>query len=327
MGKLKIPEPVSGGLIISYQCNSSCLHCLYSCGPYWKEWIDIETAEKYIKLLSQKERFRSLHITGGEPFLKFDLLVKIVEICKKYEIPNFVETNCFWAVEDKITEEKLEILKNSGMDAILISTSPFYLEKIPFENVERCLNIAEKIFGRENVMVYSNQGYQIIKEMGVKGKMSWESFLRKVSSFKLLKFLENYIVPKGKSLYTLSSFFQKIDVERILNQNCIADFLNPYHIHIDLYGNYITSFCAGITLGKAEEVLNEGVDIQNRTILKLLSKNIGEFLKFAESYGYKRKEKYINKCHLCLDIRKFLVNKGYLFPSLSPLQFYHYLEE
>ena len=62
-----------------------------------------------------------LHFTGGEPFLNFDLLCEAVEMAEELDIPStFVETNCFWAVNDKSTKEKLSILKNKGLKGILI---------------------------------------------------------------------------------------------------------------------------------------------------------------------------------------------------------------
>ena len=83
------------------------------------------------------------------------------------------------------------------------------------------------------------------------------------------------------------------------------------------------SFCGGMTIGKAEEVLEEGIDFERKIILKMLSRSVGEFLQWAENLGYKRKKEYINKCHICLDIRKFLVvEKGMEFEELQPVEFY-----
>lgn len=321
--KIKIPPPVSGGLIISYKCNSGCIHCLYNCGNEWNEWIDVKDAERYLKLLKSTGTFRSLHITGGEPFMNFNLLCEIARICKKTGIPTFVETNCFWAVDDEKTERKLKEIKKSGIESILISCSPFYLEKIPFENFKRCLRISEDVFGKENVMVYTREGCDWIESIGIKGKISFHDFIKKVPHERFIKFLKNYIVPKGKCLYTLENFFYKYPAEKFLKQNCIADFLNPYHIHVDLYGNYITSFCGGISIGKIEEVLRDGIDFDRKIILKMLSRNIGEFLQWAEKLGYKRKDGYINKCHICLDIRRYLVvEKNMEFEELQPAGFY-----
>jgi hypothetical protein len=33
--RVKIPPPMSGGLIMSYKCTAACRHCMYACNPGW----------------------------------------------------------------------------------------------------------------------------------------------------------------------------------------------------------------------------------------------------------------------------------------------------
>jgi uncharacterized Fe-S cluster-containing radical SAM superfamily protein len=321
---MKIPSPYSGGIILSYQCNLSCIHCLYNCRGNWKNWISINKLEEILKILKKKVSFVSLHLTGGEPFINFPLLIESVKLCKNYGIHFFVETNCYWAKNEEIAEEKLKQLKENGLNSIMLSYSIFYLEKVPVENFEIAMKKSFEIFGMENVTFYTMSAYKMIKESGIKGNMKFDDSLKIIGEEKFLKFLRNYIVPKGKCLYTLENWFVKFRAEKFKGANCIAEFLNPYHIHIDLYGNYITSFCSGITPGNFYDVLDEGININDK-ILNFLMTDIYDLLLWAESYGYKRKEGYINKCHLCLDIRKFLIKNGFNFESLKPEEFYSQL--
>lgn len=320
---MKLSSPYSGGLILSYQCNLSCLHCLYNCRGNWKGWIEIEKLGKYIDILKRIKTFTSLHLTGGEPFINFPLLIEAIKICKKKEMVFFVETNCYWAKNEEIAEEKLRKLKENGLKSIMLSYSIFYLDKIPVENFEIAMKKSIEIFGQENVSFYTYSGYKMIKDAGISGKISFKDALKIINEKDFLKFLGNYLVPKGRCLYTLEKFFYKFSPEKFKGVNCIFDFLNPYHIHLDLYGNYLTSFCAGITLGKFEEIINNRMNIEKDEILKFLFKDIYQLLIWAEEkYGYKRKDGYINKCHLCIDIRKFLVEKGYKSDCLQPEEFY-----
>ena len=86
MKTLRIPEPISGGIFLTYKCNSRCKHCMYACSPQWKaDWISLEDAEKILHNLSKAFGKRypkgyqevgvnlGLHFTGGEPFLNFNL--------------------------------------------------------------------------------------------------------------------------------------------------------------------------------------------------------------------------------------------------------------
>jgi len=288
------------------------------------EWIDIDKFEKCLKILKNISSFVSLHLTGGEPFINFPLLLEAVKLTKKYEIPFFVETNCYWAKNEEVAEEKLKKIKEGGLNSIMLSYSVFYLNKVPVENFEIAMKKSFEIFGMENVSFYTIDAYRIIKEKGIRGTMNFEDCLKIIGQEKFINFLKNYIVPKGKFLYTLENWFVKFKAEKFKGANCIGEFLNPYHIHIDLYGNYITSFCSGITPGKFEEVLKNGINTGDK-ILNFLMTDIYDLLLWAESYGYKRKDGYINKCHLCLDIRKFLIENKFKFDSLKPEEFYNYL--
>ena len=318
---MKIPLPYSGGLILSYQCNLSCIHCLYNCRGNWKGWIEIEKVLDILKTLEKIPNFVSLHLTGGEPFINLPLLIEVVKICRNFEIPFFVETNCYWAKDKEKAEEILRRLKQNGLNSIMLSFSIFYVYKVPIKNFENAMEVSLKIFGPENVSFYTLNGYRLVKENNITETLSFEKSVEIIGQEKFVKFLGNYLVPKGKCLYTLERWFCKYSPEKFKGANCIAEFLNPHHIHIDLYGNYIPSFCSGITLGNYKKILEDRKFINDK-ILDFLTSDIYKFLLWAEGLGYKRKDGYINKCHLCLDIRKFLINKNFKFDSLKPEEFY-----
>ncbi|KXA99717.1 hypothetical protein AKJ41_04995 [candidate division MSBL1 archaeon SCGC-AAA259O05] len=97
--ELKIDEPKSGGIFLSYRCSGSCRYCMYSCSPEWsKDWINPEDVEEVLKHLSGKIQGprtgpkavglnSGLHFTGGEPFLNYDLLVDLVGTAARLDIP------------------------------------------------------------------------------------------------------------------------------------------------------------------------------------------------------------------------------------------------
>jgi pyruvate-formate lyase-activating enzyme len=89
---------------------------MYACSPKWSaDWISEKDVEKILSQWAGKIKGSpvrridinyGLHITGGEPFLNFKLLLKVVEIAKRFDIPStFVETNCFWCIDDETTRE------------------------------------------------------------------------------------------------------------------------------------------------------------------------------------------------------------------------------
>jgi MoaA/NifB/PqqE/SkfB family radical SAM enzyme len=190
MKKLYIPEPVSGGILLSYKCTGECKHCMYSCSPRWKaDWISEEDAERILNQLAGKivgnpfgpDRIGinyGIHFTGGEPFLNFELLLKITQIAHELAIPStFVETNCFWCTDDKTTREKLIQLKDAGLSGILISVNPFILEHIPFERSQRAMRLSREIFGRD-VIIYQEFFYHQFKRLEIRNTLPLEEYLR-----------------------------------------------------------------------------------------------------------------------------------------------------
>ncbi|MEM3786528.1 MAG: hypothetical protein QXE05_11185 [Nitrososphaeria archaeon] len=98
---------------------------------------------------------------------------------KKYGIPSvFVETNCFWCIDDNIVKEHFTELKNFGLDGMLVSVNPFLLEHVPFERTERAIDIGYRVF-RQNLMVYQEYYRILFKKMNIKSTLPFEEFLKK----------------------------------------------------------------------------------------------------------------------------------------------------
>ena len=65
MTKLAVPTPISGGLLLSYRCNSRCKHCLYACSPSWSaDWLSEAACETSLRLL---RIFRGMMADGIAP--------------------------------------------------------------------------------------------------------------------------------------------------------------------------------------------------------------------------------------------------------------------
>lgn len=335
MDKLKIPEPFSGGIFLSYKCNSSCKHCMYACSPNWKgDWISEKDAEIVLTQLSDcvREKYShsnrigvnyGIHFTGGEPFLNFDLLLKVVEIAKRKKIPfTFVETNCFWCRDDKTAREKLTKLKNTGLDGILISANPFIVEHVPFERIERAAVIGEEVFG-SNVIVYQRFFYEQFKKIGLKDTLSFNEYLQKAGSHSLYRM---ELLPMGKVSYKLDFLYEKYPASHFFGKSCQNELIRDWHIHIDNQCNYVPGYCGGISLGDARNLdsILEGIDLDKFPVLKCLLTDLKELYQLGKEFGYKEQEGYISKCHLCLDIRRDLAQYEE-FKELSPKEFYERL--
>ncbi len=337
MNKLVIKEPFSLGLILSYKCTSSCKHCIYASSAAWPaDWISKADLEKILAQIAPTIQASpygpkaigvntGVHITGGEPFLNFDLLLDVTKLLREFKIPStFVETNCFWAKDDKSTREKLIELKEAGLDGILISVNPFILESVAFEKTKRVATIGRDIFGH-NSIIYQELFFELFTSLGLKGTMSLDKFLAIASSS--MGYIE--LLPMGQATYKLEDLFRKYPIERFFGISCTGELTRQWHNHIDNYCNYIPGFCSGISLGDAKELkaLLKGINLETRPILKALATDIKKLYEIGTGkFGYKENpDGYISKCHLCVDIRRHIANQTEEFKELSPKEFYNRL--
>lgn len=339
MKKLMLKKPISGGIFLSYKCNSECKHCMYACSPSWKsDWISENDFRKILEQLSGKIQASplgsnriginyGLHLTGGEPFLNYNYLLKLVKILKEFNIPStFVETNCFWCINEETTKEKLMELKEAGLNGILISVNPFILEQVPFKRTERVIRKSKEIFGR-NVLIYQEFFYEQFKRLNLKNTLSFEEYLKK-AGIESLYYIE--LLPMGRAVYKLNKLFKKYPARYFFGSSCKEELTRGWHFHIDNYCNYMTGYCGGISLGDARNLnslLEEGIDLDKHPILKALIEDIGRLYEIGvKDFEYKElKEGYISKCHLCLDVRKCIVQKTNEFEELKPIEFYSHV--
>ena len=338
MAKLQIPEPISGGILLSYKCSSECKHCMYACSPRWRDdWISEEDLGEILVQLSGKIKGSpygsstvglnsGLHFTGGEPFLNFDLLLKGVEMAHELRMPStFVETNCFWCTSERTTKEKLMQLRDVGLDGLLISVNPFILEQIPFERTQRAIELGKKIFGR-NLIVYQEIFHHQFERLKLKSPMRFEDYLKLDPGG--LRYAE--LIPMGRASYELGYLYKKYPARQFFGGTCKGELTRDWHVHVDNYCNYMTGYCGGISLGDARDLnslSSEGVNLEEYPILNALVTDLQSLYELgAKEFGYKElSEGYVSKCHLCLDIRKHIAEKTDEFKELSPREFYYHL--
>ncbi|UCB45012.1 MAG: hypothetical protein JSV25_12445 [Spirochaetota bacterium] len=341
--KQEVPKPISGGLILSYRCSCECLHCMYACSPRWEaDWISENDLEMVLSKLSGRiaaspygpnnvSLNSGLHFTGGEPFLNFELLLNAVIITEEYAIPStFVETNCFWCTSDRDTREKLSTLKSKGLKGILVSVNPFYLEWVPFERTKRAVQIGYELFGN-NMFVYQLDYFRRFVSMGIEGRVSFYRYLEQ-NNGDFLHDVEFFFM--GRAAYDLGERLAKVvqhyEPQSLFGRQCVGGFLRPWHNHFDNYCNYVPGYCGGISFGDCRDLdnlLTEGLDLDDYPVLAyLVSEDIKGLFEFAQDLGYMESGKgYLSKCHLCVDIRRFLVTAGE-FRELRPKEFYQQLK-
>ncbi|MGQ0618661.1 MAG: radical SAM protein [Panacagrimonas sp.] len=134
-------------LMFSARCNASCGHCSTSCGPHRTESLSrdrIFSLMDEAAALSHSEPLK-IGLTGGEPFLDFELLCEIVAHGKRLGAEMGCVTNAYWATSEEKARTLLSTLQSTGLLVLSVSSSRFHEEFVNVGRVERALNAARDI--------------------------------------------------------------------------------------------------------------------------------------------------------------------------------------
>ncbi len=326
---LTINRLSSGGLITNYYCSSSCGHCLYYSSPQWKkEYI---TRERAIQLFEKIGSLGcgSIHIGGGEPCLDAGKLKTVLETADEAGMTiEYVETNSSWFKDEDSAVETLEMLRTAGLSTLLISISPFHNAYIPFYKVKGVMEACR----RAGVSIFPwVQGFwSDLDRLPDKVPHSMEEYEMRLGPGYLKKIPSRYWIHMGgRAMETFAPLFKNRDIQTLTHSRtgCV-ELEDVSHFHFDLYGNYVPALCSGITIDYRD--MGNPLPEEKYPYITLLY-NGGPAALFqlaVEEFGYQSKEGYVSKCHLCQDIRRFLVlEKGEALEEFGPEQYYKEMAE
>jgi hypothetical protein len=274
-----------------------------------------------------------VHITGGEPFLNFPLLIHAAEIAAELGISSYVETNAGWCLSPDIAQERFADLKDAGLQAVLISCSPFHAETIPPQRTELAFRKAREVFGAHGVILYLPQWVDALRRFDPAKPTPLSSYVEAFGPEHAGKlFWEGYgLISGGRSGYALGHLAARQPAHAFQGDDCRREILHAHHSHFDLYGNYISWFCGGLVVGdwrRLPQIMEEFQAGRHPPLIETLltSGPYGLMQMAVAEHGYQPvSDGYAGKCHLCVDIRTHLHTHGD-FDELRPGEFYQMIE-
>lgn len=156
-------------------CKHICSYCDFCKFIYNKEWINkyLDSLEYEINNDYKNDLLDTIYIGGGTPsVLTCDELKKLFEINKVFRLNKEYEYSIEFNIED-ITENKLKICKDNGVNRISIGVQSFnknylsLLERNTKVNIEEKINIVKQYFDNINIdLIYAlpNQSIDDLKE-------------------------------------------------------------------------------------------------------------------------------------------------------------------
>lgn len=271
--------------------------------------MEVKDAYNYLAEATAVSDLESFMIFGGEPMLYPKRAIAIFNKASEFRIPKIdMITNGVWG-KNKATAEKLAIkLKTAGLNTINISADAFHLQFIPLE-YPRNVALASLKAGIEDI----KWNVALIESINASNKYDKKTaqILKKLqpigidaNTFK--------IVPAGRSIQNLRQYLTPTSLygpceEEPLEGNTLT---NPESICIEPSGS--ANICWSLPIGNAKSIplrrLITEYDWQRDPITRILvEEGPTGLLKLPEARDYQfQEEQYINKCHLCMKIRKTL---------------------
>ena len=209
-------------------CNGRCWFCIDK-GNYAPTCVD---ADKMIEAILSEPDYPTVDITGGEPFLNFDVLLKVLKAIRPYKEYIIVNTN-----GSLLSPEKVEQL-NGLIDLLKIGLHHYDEEKnaevfkrrISFDNIEESLRnkqfrtsfnmVITKAMGEENE-AFIDKMVDLAKKLHIDA----------ISLNELRYTGENHGYPEyAKDHVKGYDVFEKLNVikyktsEELITQGCVDDF-------------------------------------------------------------------------------------------------------
>jgi len=311
------------GLLLTYRCNCSCEFCYYNCSADQNGLMSVDTAVgawQSLKILAGDTA--KIHITGGEPFLYWEHLQKILTEAQKQNLGkvDMIETNGFWATSEKIVRQRLKALDKLGMHRLTISCDPFHQQYVDIGLIRRLACQAADLLGPKRVQV------------------RWRKYLENPAE------MSNHAVDEPNQMYIsavndypcrftgraadkLAELVASRSIETLVSANCKTVFLGTKGVHIDPYGNIFSGTCSGIIFGSVsqtplEKIWRQFNPADNEFINTLFNHGPAGLLDRAAKLGYKKAKAYADKCHLCTSIRRFLFENGIDKSIIGPAECY-----
>ena len=221
-------------------CKSICSYCDFCKVLYNQEWVNkyLLCLEEEIKNRYNNEVIKTLYIGGGTPSsLDIDSLQKLMDICKIFNLDEKYEFTFECNIND-LEEEKLNILKNNGVNRLSIGIESFDKKKLKFmertsnydevlEKINLCRNFdfnninVDLIYGipGENLHVLKNDlkkiltldvehisTYSLMIEDNTKIGIKKIKPIREELDSKMYKYIVKFLTNNGYEHYEVSNF-------------------------------------------------------------------------------------------------------------------------
>ena len=290
--------------------------------------MSIEDADRYISGVTKNNNINWMTLIGGEALVDLDRTIEIGKIVLAHGIPKVeIDTSASWASDGDTTREVVKRIVDEGLCLGAISIDGFHKIHVQPENALHLLRAAKDL-GIEL------KGSSAVLQMGTPANPYDEETARLTQWFEARGFCvePSPVVFHGRAV----TLVRHHTGARSIPQDICAgvyffatkDWRKPGGVEIDVFGSVMLEH--GICIGNVKvqdisEIL-QGYNAETHPVISVLMKQgpIG-LTRMPEAQDFVlREDGYIDKCHLCQEIRTYLRPS---FPDiLCPDNFYPLME-
>lgn len=128
----------------STRCNLRCGHCVATEDISDKRKMDHDKAKEIIAEMA-RTGVSGISFSAGEPFLYFNEMTELVNLCRQVGIYTRIVTNSFWAKTAEASDKLVSELKQNGLCQLRLSFSRWHQEHIDRDNVLNAARSCQKI--------------------------------------------------------------------------------------------------------------------------------------------------------------------------------------
>lgn len=313
-------------ILLTYECTGRCAHCCYRAGPGQDCTMTRAEVENYMAAVASYS-LNWILLFGGEPFLCYDLLRAAVASAAPIASV-LVFTNGYWATGPATARSLLAGLQEAGLDHILFSVDAFHQAHVPLDRIAVGIEAARALgFGRVEIDNCFLDGREVDHALN-------RRTLENVARLAQLCDLDGVGVGQstarmvGRAADRLPAVFPGRN-DGTARHTSISECSLPSYLGDDIRaptaveihpGGWV-NLCAGVALGNVRDRplkdILEGHDPNAQPVISTLAREgPAGLLELAQSHGYSSSGDYLDGCHLCYQVRRFL--RPYYPDQLAP---------
>jgi MoaA/NifB/PqqE/SkfB family radical SAM enzyme len=285
-------------ILLTYQCTYECDHCFVWGSPHQTGTL---TYEQIAQILHQAKEagVSSIYFEGGEPFLYYTILAKVVHKASHMGFDVGIVSNAYWATSVADAEEWLRPLAGHLAD-FTVSSDLFHGDESLGEFAQNALAAAHWLHIPTGLISVAQPDAAAVESHG------------QIEN-------ESAVMYRGRAAKKLVEKATSHPWEGF--DSCLhEDLREPGRVHVDPLGN--VHICQGISIGNVFETslktICENYDADSHPICGLLLS--GGPAALVSEYNLPHASHYADGCHLCYEARTQL--RARLPHILSPDQMY-----